>query len=113
MTRLSEKSGKLVNRIDFRSGECAMNLVSRQGVIFAMISASILLSACASQDTHFGDSVRHVNNAQIYDKTAALSPDIEPVPQDGKKAQIVIDTYWEVGRERKEINNAIDIDVGN
>ena len=113
MTTISERAGQLVNRFDPRAGEYTMNLVSRRLSIYAVLSISLLLSACASQDTRFGEEVRHVTNAQIYDKSAALAPDSAPVPQDGKKAQIVIDTYWEVGRERKEINNAIDIDVGN
>jgi hypothetical protein len=72
-----------------------------------------MLSACAAQDTHFGDAVREVQSAQIYNKSAAYDPDIKPVPQDGQKAQIVIDTFWEVGRQQKQIHNAIDINVGN
>ena len=49
----------------------------------------------------------------FYDKYAALAPVDKPVPQDGQKAQIVIDTFWEVGRQQKQIHNAIDINVGN
>jgi hypothetical protein len=90
-----------------------MNSIGRQFIKLTMLPVFLTLSACASQDTRFGDSVRHVQDAQIYNKSAALAPESAPVPQDGQKAQIVIDTFWEVGRERKQIHNAIDINVGN
>ncbi len=90
-----------------------MNSISRPITKLVLFYAFIMLSACAGQDTHFGDDVRSMQRAQVYDKYAALNPVAEPVPQDGQKAQIVIDTFWEVGRQQKQIHNAIDINVGN
>jgi hypothetical protein len=91
-----------------------MNLISRHITKLVLFYFFIMLSACVGMDNkHFGDSVRDVQSAQIYNKSAALAPEITPVPQDGQKAQIVIDTFWEVGRQQKQIHNAIDINVGN
>ena len=78
-----------------------------------LIGLFILLSACASQDLHVGEDVKSMQHAQVYDKYAAMTPIKDPVPQDGQKAQIVIDTFWEVGRQQKQIHNSIDINVGN
>ena len=57
--------------------------------------------------------MKNIQQAQVYDKYAALRPLKDPIPQDGQKAQIVIDTFWEVGRQQKQIHNSIDINVGN
>ena len=89
-----------------------MNMISRCMTKLVLLSLFVLLSACAGRD-NFGSSVRSMQSAQIYDKSAAYDPVIEPVPQDGQKAQIVIDTFWEVGRQQKQIHNSIDINVGN
>lgn len=90
-----------------------MNSISRHVTKLVWFYLFLMLSACAGQDRHFGDAVRDIQSAQIYNKSAALDPVVRPVPQDGQKAQIVIDTFWEVGRQQKQINNAIDINVGN
>ena len=89
-----------------------MNSLYRCVSTLVMLYLFTMVSACATQD-HFGDSVRSMQSAQIYDKSAAYNPVTQPVPQDGQKAQIVIDTFWEVGRKTQEIHNAIDINVGN
>ena len=90
-----------------------MNSINRSITKPILLGLFIILSACAGQDTHFGDDVRSMQRAQVYDKYAGLNPVTQPVPQDGQKAQIVIDTFWEVGRQQKQIHNAIDINVGN
>ena len=90
-----------------------MNSISQLVTKLAGLYLFLMLSACATQGDHFGDSVRAMKSAQIFDKSAALNPVTEPVPQDGQKAQIVIDTFWEVGKQQKQIHNAIDINVGN
>ena len=102
------------NRFDLRAGECTVNSISRH-VTKLVLFLFIMLSACAGQDRgrQNGDDLRAMQYAQIYDKSAALAPVTAPVPQDGQKAQIVIDTFWEVGRQQKQIHNAIDINVGN
>ncbi len=78
-----------------------------------LIGLFIILSACASQDLHLGEDVKSMQREQVYDKYAAISPINDPVPQDGQKAQIVIDTFWEVGKQQKSISNSVDINVGN
>ena len=78
-----------------------------------LIGLLIMLSACATQDLNLGEDVKSMQNEQVYDKYAAIKPVKEPVPQDGQKAQIVIDTFWEVGRQQRQIHNSIDINVGN
>lgn len=90
-----------------------MNSMNRCITKPILIGLFIMLSACASQDLHLGEDLKSMQHEQVYDKYAALKPVVEPVPQDGKKAQIVIDTFWEVGRQQKQINNNVDINVGN
>lgn len=90
-----------------------MNLMNRSITKPILFGLLIMLSACATQDLHLGEDLKSMQHAQVYDKYAALRPLDEPIPQDGQKAQIVIDTFWEVGRQQKQINNSIDINVGN
>lgn len=90
-----------------------MNSISSHITKLVLFYLFLMLSACAGQDRQFGDDVRAMQSAQIYDNSAGYEPVLNPVPQDGQKAQIVIDTFWEVGRQQKQIHNAIDINVGN
>ena len=90
-----------------------MNSMTRPITTPILIGLLIMLSACATQDLHLGEDVKSMQQEQVYDKYAAIKPVKEPVPQDGQKAQIVIDTFWEVGRQQKQIHNSIDINVGN
>jgi hypothetical protein len=90
-----------------------MNLMNRSITKPILFGLLIMLSACATQDLHLGEDLKSVQHAQVYDKYAALRPLDDPIPQDGQKAQIVIDTFWEVGRQQKQIHNSIDINVGN
>lgn len=90
-----------------------MNSINRSITKSILIGLFIMLSACASQDLHLGEDVKSMQREQIYDKHAAKTPVDDPVPQDGQKAQIVIDTFWEVGKQQKAIHNSIDINVGN
>ena len=90
-----------------------MNSINRSITKPILIGLSIMLSACVSQELHLGEDVKSMQREQVYDKYAAMTPVNDPVPQDGKKAQIVIDTYWEVGKQQKQINNSVDINVGN
>lgn len=90
-----------------------MNSMTRPITTPILIGLLIMLSACATQDLNLGEDVNSMQNEQVYDKYAAIKPVKEPVPQDGQKAQIVIDTFWEVGRQQRQIHNSIDINVGN
>ena len=90
-----------------------MNSIKRSITKPTLIGLFIMLSACATQDMHLGEDVKSMQHAQVYDQYAAIKPVRDPVPQDGQKAQIVIDTFWEVGRQQKQIHNSIDINVGN
>jgi len=78
-----------------------------------LIGLFITLSACATQDLHLGDDVKSMQREQVYNKSAAITPVKDPVPQDGQKAQIVIDTYREVGKQQNAINNSADLTVAN
>ena len=95
------------------AGEYTMNSINRHITKLVLFNLFLMLSACVGQDRPMGDDVRAVQRAQIYDNSAGFEPDIKPIPQDGQKAQIVIDTFWEVGKQQKQIHNAIDINVGN
>ena len=90
-----------------------MNSMTRPITKLILLGLLIMLSACVSQELHLGEDVRSMQREQVYDKYAAIKPVKDPVPQDGQKAQIVIDTFWEVGRQQKQIHNSIDINVGN
>ena len=91
-----------------------MNSISSYVAKLVLFYLFFMLSACVGQDwPHHGDDVRAMQSAQIYDNSAGFEQELKPVPQDGQKAQIVIDTFWEVGRQQKQIHNAIDINVGN
>lgn len=90
-----------------------MNSMNRSITKPILTGLFIMLSACASQDLHLGEDLKSMQREQVYDKYAAMKPVKDPVPQDGQKAQIVIDTFWEVGRQKKQIHNSIDINVGN
>lgn len=90
-----------------------MNSINRSITKPILIGLFITLSACASQDLHLGEDVKSMQREQVYDKYAAMTPIKDPVPQDGQKAQIVIDTFWEVGKQQKSIHNSVDINVGN
>ena len=90
-----------------------MNSMTRPITKSILISLILMLSACATKSLHLGEDVKSMQYAQVYDKYAAIKPVRDPVPQDGQKAQIVIDTFWEVGRQQKQIHNSIDINVGN
>lgn len=90
-----------------------MNSINRSITKPILIGLFIMLSACASQDLHLGEDVKSMQREQVYDKYAAMTPVDDPVPQDGQKAQIVIDTFREVGKQQKAINNSIDLNVGN
>ena len=91
-----------------------MNSIRRHVTKLVLFYLFIMLSACAGQQyQRNGEDVRAIQSAQVYDKNAALAPVTAPVPQDGKKAQIVIDTFWEVGRQQKQTLNTLDINAGN
>jgi hypothetical protein len=90
-----------------------MNSMTRPITTPILIGLLIMLSACATQDLNLTEDVKSMQREQVYDRYAAIKPVNDPVPQDGQKAQIVIDTFWEVGRQQKQIHNSIDINVGN
>ena len=90
-----------------------MNSMNSSITKLILMGLIIMLPACATKDLHPGDDLKSMQHAQVYDKYAAIKPVKDPVPQDGQKAQIVIDTFWEVGRQQKQIHNSIDINVGN
>ena len=90
-----------------------MNSMNRSIKNPILIGLLITLSACASKDLHLGEDVRSMQRDQVYNKNAPTTAVDDPVPQDGQKAQIVIDTYREVGRQQKPIYSGADLSIGN
>ena len=90
-----------------------MNITRMHITKLVLFYLCLMLTACAGQDTRMGDDVRHMQRAQIYDKSAPLDPVDKPIPLQGMKAQIAVDKYLEKGGQKKQINNAINISVGN
>jgi len=77
----------------------------------------IVLSACAAppslvHDT-YGDAVRQMIDAQIYDREAALNPGSDPVSMDGAKAEEVLKTHRQDVSHPDEIQQPIIIQTGN
>jgi len=70
-------------------------------IIFMLVSATglALLAGCATEpslmhDT-YGDAVRNMVDAQIYDRAAAANPGDEPVSLYGKKGEAVLKMHRE------------------
>jgi len=78
-----------------------------------MTGLFLTLSACATQDLHLGEDVKSMQREQVYNKSAAKTPISDPVPQDGQKAQIVIDTFRGVSKQPKATNNSADLTMAN
>lgn len=82
-----------------------MNLMNRS-INPIVIGLFILLSACATKDLHLGDDVKSMQREQVYNDNAAISPVSDPVPQDGQKAQVVIDKYRGLDKQKNANKNA-------
>jgi hypothetical protein len=84
-----------------------------------IISLAALMLGCTANDPvrveqDFGNSVRHMVDAQTYDPHAAERAGTEPPTElDGQKGQRVLGTYRGDAAKPEEVRRPITIDVGN
>lgn len=79
--------------------------------------ALVLLGACANEptmtETHFGDAVRQMVRAQVYDPSTLETPSAEPADgTDGQMLEGALGTYRSDAASRESVGNAIQISVG-
>ena len=85
----------------------------------AVFVSAFLVAGCATTDTDpsrveddFGNSVRHMVNAQIYDPVAAQNPpEAPPMGIDGVQAEAAIDVYRKSVGDPKDVTKALRIEV--
>ena len=86
-------------------------------LMVAVVTACLTLAACVTTDPtrveeDFGNSVRHMVNAQIYDPEAARNPPkAPPMGIDGVQAEAVMDVYREHVGDPKDVSKAVKIDI--
>ena len=88
---------------------------SYKAIIAILILATVFITGCAAPPPtdQFGASVKHMREAQIYNRVAADTPDPMPVAHDGQKAEEVIDSFWGTGADANNSGGQIQINVGN
>jgi type IV pilus biogenesis protein CpaD/CtpE len=90
--------------------------LSRTGIASLV---ALLLIGCTQWDPiaveeDFGNSVRHMIQAQTYDPEARKNPPADPPTElDGQKASEILKTYRSDVGKAEEVKNAIDINVRN
>ena len=77
-----------------------------------------LLSACADTpvaDADYGNSVRHMVQAQTYDPAAARNPpELAPEQTDGARLENAMDVYRkDVAKGRDEVKQSVVFEVGS
>jgi hypothetical protein len=93
-----------------------MRKTNLMAVLMAPVLGLAILGGCATQpnlvEETYGDAVRNMVDAQIYDRAAAENPGDEPVSLDGKKGELVLKKHREdvpAASESREFNNPIMI----
>ena len=87
-------------------------------VVTAFTLISIFVSGCSSTDpirveADYGNSVRNMIEAQIYDPDAAKYPPSEPpTTLDGSYAENVLEAYRDDVSRPEEVDRPILIDIG-
>jgi hypothetical protein len=82
----------------------------------AFCAAILLNNGCAGTRTEreFGDSVRSVMNAQIYDKGAAISPSTEPVTGGhAGRLEGVIEAYGTDSADTGDVSKPVVLEIGS
>lgn len=82
----------------------------------AFCAAILLNIGCAETRTEreFGDSVRSVMNAQIYDQGAAISPSTEPVTGGhAGRLESVIETHSTDTTKTGEVSKPVVVEIGS
>jgi len=82
-------------------------------VLLTPVVGLALLTGCASEASHvrdtYGDAVRQMVDAQIYDRAAAANPGDAPVSLDGKKGELILKKHREDVPAAKDIQAPIVI----
>jgi len=88
------------------------SILARTGVCFLV---ALGVSACATQsqsEQEFGDSVRHVVQAQKANPDASLNPDPNPIMHgDGARLEPVVEAYRTDTGSREGVERDILIDI--
>ena len=83
----------------------------------SVLALFALIIGCASTDPQrveddFGNSVRHMVDAQIYDREAAANPSTEAVTgMDGVQAEAVMDVYRKHIGDPDKVNESLRIEI--
>ena len=90
-----------------------MNKTNLTTVLLTPVVGLVLLTGCASEPTHvrdtYGDAVRNMVDAQIYDRAAAANPGDAPVSLDGKKGEVILKKQREDVPAAKQVQTPIVI----
>lgn len=95
-----------------------METINRKILKAVPLLAILLLGGCANQETlterNFGDSVRNMVRAQVYDPSTLSDPSDEIVDgTDGQKLETVVDTYRGANTgDTQAVGSEIQISVG-
>jgi hypothetical protein len=93
-----------------------MNNAISRGWRPTFLLGALLLAGCAQPglvEETYGDSVRHMVDAQIYDRAAALDPEPKPVlTLDGEKGEVVLKTHREAVSKPEEVPTPILLEIG-
>jgi type IV pilus biogenesis protein CpaD/CtpE len=87
-------------------------------ISISVLAQAVLLAGCSLTDPvrveqDFGNSVRHMVEAQTYNPEAARQPASEPPTElDGPKAGEVLDTYRTAVGKPADVEKPIVINVG-
>lgn len=84
---------------------------------YSILALSATLLGCADtpkSDTHYGEAVREMVQAQTYDPAAASNPPaLAPEVGDGERIRNAIDNYRkDVAKGSEEVKQKIIFDVG-
>ncbi len=85
----------------------------------AVVLAAMTLAACTTTDPtrveeDFGNSVRHMVNAQIYDQEAAQNPPKDPpMGIDAVQAEAVLKVYREHVGDPEEVTDTLRINISD
>jgi hypothetical protein len=94
-----------------------MNKKTSFDLPLALMCGCVLLSACAAPPSlvreTYGDAVRHMIDAQIYDREAAMNPGPDAVSMDGAKAEEILKTHRRDVSHPDDIQQPIIIQTGN
>lgn len=88
-----------------------MNTIHMSGLVIAALA----LSACATTDDDYGQSVRQMVQAQTFDPAAASNPpELPPEVTDGARLQNALDVYRkDVAKGNTEVKQPVVFEIGN